>query len=124
MFEELLREIRRLDGLKVSVSIPTDKEGYLDRECPSPECLSEFKVHEDDWRGKVRDEEVFCAFCGHTADSDKWWTQEQLKHAEKAAMAQVHRGIGCAMKRDAENWNRRQPRNSFIRMTMQVNNCP
>lgn len=124
MFEDMLRELRRLDGLKVSVSIPTDEEGYLDRECPSSECLCEFKVHEDDWRDKVRDEEVFCPFCGHSADSDKWWTQDQLKHAEKAALAQVEQGIGHAMKRDAENWNRRQPRNSFIRMTMHVNNRP
>ena len=124
MFEDLLREIRRLDGLKVSVSIPADQEGYLDRECPSSECLSEFKVHEDDWRDKVRDEEVFCPFCGHTADSSKWWTQSQIKHAEKAALAKVEQGIGRAMKRDAENWNRRQPRDAFIRMTMHVNNRP
>jgi hypothetical protein len=124
MFDELLREIRRLDGLKVSVSIPTDEEGYLDRECPSSECLSEFKVHEHDWRDKVQDEEVFCPFCGHTADSGKWWTQEQLRHAEKTALAQVDQRIGRAMKRDAENWNRRQPRNAFIRMTMSVNNRP
>jgi hypothetical protein len=23
----------------------------------------QFKVHQQDWRDKVRDEEVFCAFC-------------------------------------------------------------
>jgi uncharacterized Zn finger protein (UPF0148 family) len=86
--------------------------------------LFQFKIHEEDWRDKVRDEEVFCAFCGHTADSDKWWTQDQVEHAEKATLAQVDQSIGRAMKRDAENWNRRQPRNSFISMTMKVNNRP
>ncbi|MYI21088.1 MAG: hypothetical protein F4121_13745, partial [Acidimicrobiia bacterium] len=75
MFEELERELRALDGThKIEVDIPADDEGYIDRECPSFECLFAFKIHEDDWRGIVRDEEVFCPFCAHTADSDKWWT--------------------------------------------------
>jgi uncharacterized Zn finger protein (UPF0148 family) len=125
MFDELLRELRRLDGThKITVSIPSDAEGYLDRECPSPECLFGFKVHEDDWRDKVRDEEVFCPFCGHTGTSDKWLTQEQAKHIEKAAYAHVQQRIGRAMNRDAEDWNRSQPSNSFISMTMSVNSSP
>lgn len=124
MFDELIREVHRIDGLKVSVSIAADDEGYLDRECPSSNCLFGFKVYADDWRDKVRDEEVFCAFCGHTADSGKWWTQEQIEHAKKAAVAQVEQRIGHAMKRDADRWNRRQPRNSFIRITMKVNQRP
>jgi uncharacterized Zn finger protein (UPF0148 family) len=124
MFEDLLRQLERIDGLKISVSISTDKDGYLDRECPSSGCMFEFKIHEDDWRDKVRDEEVFCAFCGHTAESDKWLTQEQVKNIEEAALGRVRQDIGRAMKRDAENWNRQQPRNNFIRMTMKVNSRP
>ncbi len=125
MFDELMREFRRLDGThKVTISIPSDAEGYLDRECPSEECLFEFKVQEEDWRDKVRDEEVFCPFCGHNAPSDKWLTQEQAEHAKKAALAHVQQRIGGAMKRDAENWNRRQSSKSFIRMTMSVDSRP
>lgn len=61
MFDELIRELRRLEGKhQVSVPMSADPEGYFDRECPSPECQSQFKVHEDDWRDKVRDEEAFC----------------------------------------------------------------
>jgi len=125
MFDELLRELRRLEApQQIRVSIPSDDEGYLDRECPAPECLFEFKVHEEDWRDKVRDEEVFCPFCGYTADSGKWLTQEQLAHAKQAAIAHIKGRIGTAMKRDAEGWNRRQPRNSFIRITMDVKSRP
>lgn len=123
MFEELIRELGRLDGThQVPVSIPADAEGYFDRECPSSECLFQFKVHEDDWRDKVRDEEVFCPFCGHAADSDQWWTDDQVEHAKQAAVAHVKGRIGGAMKRDADRWNRRQPRNSFISITMKVDN--
>lgn len=125
MFDELIREIRRLEGKhQVPVSLPSDADGYFDRECPSTECQFQFKVHEEDWRDKVRDEEVFCAFCGHAADSGQWWTQEQIKHAQEAAVAQLRGRIVGAMKRDADGWNCRQPRDSFIRMTMKVDNRP
>lgn len=125
MFDELIRELRRLDGThRMSVSIPADPDGYFDRECPSAECLFQFKVHEDDWAGKVRDEEVFCPFCGHAADSSKWWTQEQIKHAQEAALAQVQQRLGHAMRRDADNWNRRQKRDSFLSITMKVDSRP
>jgi uncharacterized Zn finger protein (UPF0148 family) len=125
MFDELMREVRCFEKPQpVQVSMSSDKEGYFDRECPSPECLVQFKVHEDDWRDKVRDEEVFCPFCGHTADSRKWFTHEQLEHGKKVALTHVQDRIGRAMKRDAESWNRRQPRNSFIRITVKVDNHP
>lgn len=125
MFDETSRELGRLQGThKISVSVPADTDGYLDRECPSPECLCQFKVHEDDWRDKVRDAEVFCAFCGHAATADKWWTQEQIRHAEAAALAQFEGRIGAAMRRDAQRWNSRQSRNGLLRITMSVTNTP
>jgi hypothetical protein len=125
MFDELQRTLRCLDGVtKLSVSFSSDADGYFDRECPSTECMFQFKVHEDDWRDKVRDEGVFCPFCGHSADAQKWWTQEQVKHAEKAALAHINGQLSRAMKRDAERWNRQQPRNSFITMSMKVDSRP
>ncbi len=124
MFDQLIRELRRLEGQQISVPIPADEEGYLDRECPSGACSSQFKVHEEDWHHKVRDEEVFCPFCRHTADSQKWFTQEQVDHAKEASIAQVRRNISAAMRRDAQRWNQRQPRNSLLRITMQVNDRP
>jgi len=125
MFDDVLRELRRLEGRQqITVSIPSDAEGYFDRECPSAECLFGFKVHEEDWRDKVRDEAVFCPFCGHTADSGKWHTQDQVRHIEQAATAHIEERLGRAMRRDAERWNRSQPRNSFLKITMNVDNRP
>lgn len=125
VFEELQRELRRLGGSQtISVSLPSDEDGYFDRECPSTEYQFAFKIHEDDWRDKVRDEEVFCPFCRHAAESDSWWTQEQIKHAESIVESRIQGSIDHAMRRDADRWNRRQPRNSFITMTMQVDDRP
>jgi hypothetical protein len=46
MFENMLRELGRLDGTKVSIKIDADEEGYLDKECPSETCQFTFKVRE------------------------------------------------------------------------------
>jgi uncharacterized Zn finger protein (UPF0148 family) len=121
MFDELMRELRRLEQPReIRVPLSTDEDGYLDRECPSAKCLFQFKIHEYDWRDKVRDAEVFCPFCGHTAHSRSWLTQEQLAHGKQAAIAHIKGRVGTAMKRDAASWNRRQPRNSLIRLTFDV----
>lgn len=125
MFEDTIRALRHLEGqATISVPISDDEEGYFDRECPSEECLFQFKILREDWKDKVRDEEVFCPFCGHSADAEKWWTQEQIEHAKQAALAQIKSAFGSALKRDATRWNRRQPRNSFISMTMKVDSRP
>lgn len=78
----------------------------------------------EDGKEKVRDEEIFCPNCGHTANSGSWWTQDQLAHAREVALAQIKGAISGALKRDAASWNRRRPRNSFISMTMRVDSKP
>ena len=78
----------------------------------------------EDWKAKVRDEEVFCPFCGHTADATEWNTEEQIEHLTQAAIAHVRSTMGNALRRDADHWNRRQPRDSFISMTMKVDSRP
>lgn len=121
MFEETIRALHQLEGqTTVSVPIGDDEEGFFDRECPSEECLFQFKVRSDDWKEKVRNEEVFCPNCAHTADSGQWWTQEQLAHARQAAITQISERIGLALEQDAIGWNARQRPNGFISMTMSV----
>lgn len=125
VFDKLIRELQSLDGThQIPVSIASDADGYLDRKCPSSECQFEFKVHEDDWKEKVRNEKVFCVFCGHMAESGDWCTEEQAEHLNNAAIVHIQQRIGSAMMLDADDWNRHQPRNSFIRITMEVNSRP
>ena len=125
MFDEVKRELRRLEG---SHLIPTplaiDHEGYLDRKCPSEECQCGFKVHLEDWRDKVRDEEVFCPFCGHRATSGSWCTEDQSDYLKGTGATYFRSRIRSAMKRDADNLNRLQSRNSFITITMKVDSRP
>ena len=123
MFDELIQELQRLDGTHtVSVSIHSDEEGYLDRECPSGTCQFSFKVWET---LPIRNATpVFCPFCRHSAPSDNWYTQGQVEAIQKAAFAKIQGRIGAAMKRDADRWNRQQSRNGFLRITMNVDSRP
>jgi hypothetical protein len=47
-----------------------------------------------------------------------------VEYARKAVFAQVQQRIRSAMKHDADQWNRRQSHNSFIRITLNVDNRP
>src|SRR5215471_2785859 len=99
MFKDTLQELKRLQGATVAVPDPVDAEGYRDRECPAEMCLFGFKVHHEDWRDKVRDEEVFCPFCGHAAPAQSWATREQVESLKATAVAQIQQRLGSAMKR-------------------------
>lgn len=120
MFENLLKELENLDGTRVSITIKADEEGFLDKECPTDNCKFVFKVNEDDWSYLFKDEAVYCPMCGYEAEADSWWTTEQIEHAKKQALKQVEGLIGSAMRTDAQDFNRRQPNNSFINMSMSI----
>ena len=124
MFRDVSRVLRELEGThSLPVSVEVDDDGYLDRQCHEPDCMFRFKVHVEDWLKRVGDESV-CPLCGHFADSAEWSTQEQTEHFKTVAIAQVGKPIRQALRRDGDRWNRTQPRNSFVRVTMRVEGRP
>lgn len=125
MFDETIRTIRKLDGIsRIPISVQYDEDGFFDRQCPSDDCSFQFKVFGQDWKSKVRDEEVFCPSCGHTAESGHWSTPEQVEHLKKFAIAHIKGQLNTAMARDAAQWNRSQSKGGFISITMNVNQKP
>ena len=38
MFEDLIKEMERMNGQSVSVAILSDEKGYIDKQCPNEEC--------------------------------------------------------------------------------------
>lgn len=121
MFDNLLKELRRLEGLKTEVSLPLDEDGYLDRECPNEDCAFVFKIHVEDWKNICRDEEVFCPLCRHAAPAKSWFTKEQAAKINGTVRSVFGSAINEAMRADANDWNRRQSSNAFIKITMSVN---
>ncbi len=118
MFDDITRELRRLErGINVSIPIPTDAEGFIDRQCPSKTCSSNFKVLADDWRDVVPDERAFCPICRHETRSDDWATPAQINYAEKVAFSKLTRMVDQAFVRGARQFNSR-PQSGFLTFTL------
>jgi hypothetical protein len=103
-----------------SVPIAADKNGFIDRECPSQDCLFPFKVHRDDWKKIFRDDEVFCPQCRHSAPSNRWHTQAQIKHFEGKARNYMERELHNMLQGFGRDFNSRQDRNSLVTISMKV----
>ena len=75
--------------INIPIELKTDEKGYFDRECPNKKCLYKFKIHMEDWKNKVSDEEVHCPMCGYIDTADKWWTQEQITEMQNITQSYV-----------------------------------
>ncbi len=119
MFDETLKFLRRLEqGTTLTISIEVDDHGYWDRRCPSEECGADFKVLLDDWKHKVREEVAYCPICRFAAHSDEWNIPEQKRYLEQVALAHLQAQLGHALSKDAQSFNRQQPKHSFLKMSM------
>ena len=120
MFEDLIREVGRLErGMTISVPIPEDEKGYVDRRCPSKSCRSLFKVFGSDWDEKVPDERAFCPLCRYEARSDEWATPEQNKYVKAVAMREFRKRLNGALEAGARSFNQRQ-RPGFLTFSLSV----
>jgi hypothetical protein len=118
MFENMLKGLQNLDTMTVSVGVETDEKGYLDKQCHASTCEFIFKVNAEDWKNIVRDEAVWCPMCGHEAPADQWYTMAQVEHAKSEAVQVFAGQFNQALRAGVDQFNRRQPKNSFISMSM------
>lgn len=71
-----------------SISLPSDEEGLIGRECPVPECEGYFKLQPGTG---LKGENLLChcPYCGHGAGSDKFFTKAQVEYATSVVMREV-----------------------------------
>lgn len=128
MFDDVLRELKKMErGISISIDIPLDEKGCLDRRCPATECGATFKVPFDDWRDKVPEERAFCPFCGHEESSQEWCTPQQAEFIKQVALKHVTGALGSAFASGARRFNQQQrfrPRNGLIDLTMSMQYKP
>lgn len=121
MFENLLKTLHTLSETNaVSVPVAPDAKGYLDKECPNEECLFHFKVNQVDWTAMDQQAMVTCPMCGHKAHTKSWYPTDQVSEAKARTVASLQGAINQAMRDDAQAFNDRQSKNSFIKMSMNV----
>lgn len=65
--------------IQFSVSVPTDN-GFLGRQCNSPNCARYFKVRET-----TTHEEMFCPYCGERFSRQELFTPDQVSHVRAQA---------------------------------------
>jgi hypothetical protein len=121
LFENIQRELRKLDrsqgGVSVPIQMPLDDEGYFDRQCPSLACQSDFKILFDDWKSKASDIRVFCPICREEAKATEWNTSEQCEYIRQVGIQHVLGIVDEALAQDAREFNSQQ-RPGFIQMSL------
>lgn len=128
MFDETLRALRQLEsGMRISIDLPLDEKGCIDRRCPSQECGNHFKVVFDDWRDKVPNERAICPYCRFEHDPQEWNTPEQDEYIRSVGFAHVQGMIDRAMQSDSRRHNMRErsrPRRGLIDISMTMDFKP
>lgn len=103
--------------IEIPIMFNSDKKGYFDRECPNENCLYTFKIHMEDWKEKVSDEEVHCPMCGHVDIADNWWTQQQLEDIQKVALNWAKLYIREELNKSFKDLERNNRYNKFLKIT-------
>jgi hypothetical protein len=74
--------------IKIPVPLVLDSAGYLGRECPKQDCKKYFKVLPG--TGLKETEHCICPYCGHMDANENFFTEDQVKRLNSAAMNAAH----------------------------------
>jgi uncharacterized Zn finger protein (UPF0148 family) len=119
MFDKIIQELKKIERMKVSIPIKADSDGYYDKECPSQNCLYQFKVDADDWNNKITEDSVYCPYCGHNAKADSFWTTEQISKGKDQAMKYYEGKLDKIFSDGAIDFNRHQSMDGFFSIRME-----
>jgi len=115
-----VKHLERL-GTEFSINIPTDESGMLGRECPVEACEGYFKIQPGTGlTGK--DLLCHCAYCGHSAGQDQFYTKAQIEYAKSIV---IHEVTGAILKDFKELEFEHKPQGLFgIGISMKVAGRP
>lgn len=81
-----MSNLRRL-GNQIQITLPTDEQGFIGRECPDARCEGYFKVLPG--TGLHGNPDCHCPYCGGTAPHDHFYTKAQIEYAKSVALNQI-----------------------------------
>ena len=103
-------------GSDFTVPVPRDDGGYIGRECPNQDCLGYFKIVPG--TGLPGDVPCHCPYCGHTDDSNNFFTQAQIEYGKSVVLNKVSDALLKDLKKLEFNY---PPRGMFgIGLSMKV----
>jgi len=100
----------------VKVSLTTDENGMIGRQCPSPDCGQYFKLKLGTGLPTTM---TSCPYCGWNGESSDFTTQDQLEYAKSVAIKQTLDPMLRDFKRSVEGLNK-PIRNSLIQLKFSV----
>lgn len=74
-------------GDTFSVHLPTDKDGYLGRECPKEDCKGYFKITPGTGLADV--DSIYCPYCGYKGHRSEFHTHDQKEYAISLVTRQI-----------------------------------
>ena len=70
--------------MNIKVSLPSDEQGFIGRECPK--CYKYFKVK---FGTGLPTSICHCPYCGYTGDHNEFFTKDQIEYAKSIALREV-----------------------------------
>lgn len=86
------------DQYSMSISLPTDEDGMLARECPSSTCSPGYFKIKPGTGITEGHTEAYCPYCCHKDEPANFTTKAQLKYAEQIAYREVSDGLDRMVK--------------------------
>ena len=125
VFDEFARALDRFPTTMImTIWLPVDEKGYLDRRCPHQECGVFFKVMDDDWKNHVPDETAYCPKCGTKAEPEGFNTPAQNAYIEQRAREYVSKKLNQAFTRATRRTRPLSISSGFFDITMNLSFQP
>lgn len=107
---------------RMEISMLTDDEGYLGRECPVDSCEGYFKITIG--TGLSGTNECHCPYCGHVADFNQFYTQDQVEYIQSIVLNHFVSDALAKLKQHEFNYPARGPFGIGISLTVEGNPPP
>ncbi len=76
----------------MSITLPKDADGRIDRECPCNNCSpGYFKVKPGTGLSGMK--ESYCPYCRHATEPDDFHTKDQIRYAKDILSREAHAGV-------------------------------
>ena len=98
----------------MTVSMPTDEEGYYGRECPS--CKRHFRIAAEDYEALPDELVLWCVYCGHRCSDSDFTTTQQMARLERAATDYAEQ-MASKMLDETFHGLKRRSRGSMVQIT-------
>lgn len=106
-----------MEEMTFQVSLPLDDDGFIDRQCPSPQCGRTFKVLASDCETSTT-LAMYCTFCRQEDEPASFTTSEQQDYLQAELEAKMAEQLQTLLGGLAKRVNRRNHRHSPVSIKM------